>query len=159
MVRNAEGRQRERGRQYSLQTINMTQTTELFLFLSFARFLWDSSHYLHTPWSRQPLWAPLLHLFCLFLQDACVTAVTGSGVLCCCAERAVAFQYASPQNSVWLVNGSNLDESQRTHGKSGLLFALMLRTGERSPIKYRMWVVGAEDLVYKRIKMEVGCFQ
>ena len=29
-----------------------------------------------------------------------------------------------------LVNSSNFDESQRTHGKSSLLFALMLRIAE-----------------------------
>ncbi len=78
--------------------------------------------------------AQLLHLFSRtkrsFLLDVCVAAVMGSSVLCCCAEWAVAFQQAPPPNSMQLVNSSNLDESQRTHGKSGLLFVLMLRIGE-----------------------------
>lgn len=34
-------------------------------------------------------------------------------------------------NRMQLVNSSNLDESQRAHGKSGLLSVLMLRIGKQ----------------------------
>lgn len=51
---------------------------------------------------------------------------------CCAVVQSEQLLFSTPlrRKTVQLVNSSNLDESQRTHGTSGLLFVLMLRTGE-----------------------------
>lgn len=51
-------------------------------------------------------------------------------------------------NRMQLVNSSNLDESQRAHGKSGLLSVLMLRIGkqhkEAELLEPRRWFIKKE---------------
>lgn len=103
-------RQRLRDRQYTLRTTTMSQN-------SFSLSRLGSFHYLLTPQHRQPLWAPLLHLFSLtkrsFLPDACVTVVTSSSVVLLCRASCCLSIALSP-HSAQLVNSTNLDESQST---------------------------------------------
>lgn len=53
-------------------------------------------------------------------------------------------------NRMQLVNSSNLDESQRAHGKSGLLSVLMLRIGKQQKeaecelLEPRRWFIKKE---------------